>query len=81
MKLTKIDKNGHWWVREKTDWAAEDKDGQWWILRNKKPTMKTNDKRRKGQTSNMFTMEHYIIVALASALGISLALNAIALMS
>lgn len=75
--------DSYWWKNEEKEWATQDKSGNWWIYkRDQKPTnMKTNDKRRKGQTSNRFKTEHYVILALASALGVSLALNIIALTS
>jgi hypothetical protein len=77
-----LNKYSYWWKKEEKEWAAQDKSGNWWIYkRNREPAMKTNNKRRKGQTSNKFRTEHYVILALASALGVSLALNVIAVMS
>ena len=77
-----LNKDSYWWKKEEKEWAVQDKSGKWWIYkRSQEPTMKTNNKRRKGQTSNRFTTEHYVILALASALGISLALNIIAITS
>jgi len=77
-----LSKDSYWWKKEEKEWAVQDKSGSWWIYKKgQKPTMKTYDKKRNGQTSNKFTTEHYVILALASALGISLALNVIALTS
>jgi len=77
-----LNKDSYWWRGQEKEWAAQDKSGNWWIYKKtQEPTMKTNDKRRKGQTTNRFTAEHYVIIALASALGVSLALNVIALIS
>ena len=77
-----LGKDSYWWKKEEKEWATQDNSGNWWIYKKKqKPTMKTNDPRRKGQTSNRFTTEHYVILALASALGISMALNVVALLS
>ena len=77
-----LGEDSYWWKKEEKEWATQDKSGNWWIHKaNQEPTVKTNNKRRKGQTSNRFTTEHYIILALASALGVSLALNVIALIS
>jgi len=77
-----LGEDSYWWKKEEKEWVMQDKSGNWWIYReNQEPTMKTNNKRRKGQTSNRFTAEHYVILALASALGISLALNIVALIS
>ena len=77
-----LGEDSYWWKKEEKEWATQDKSGNWWIYKeSQEPTMKTNNKRRKGQTSNRFTTEHYVILALASALGISLALNIVALLS
>jgi len=77
-----LGKDSYWWKKEEKEWAAQDKSGNWWIYKkNQEPTVKTYDKKRNGQTSNKFSTEQYVIVALASALGISLALNVIALIS
>ena len=78
-----LGEDSYWWKKEEKEWAAQDRSGNWWIYKQeeKQPPVKTYDKKRNGQTSNRFTTEHYIILALASALGISLALNIVALIS
>ena len=76
-----LNEHSYWWKRQEKEWAAQDKSGKWWIYRSKEsPTMKTK-KSRAGQTSNVWKTEHYVILALASALGISLALNIVAILS
>ena len=78
-----LNKHSYWWKKEEKEWATQDRSGNWWIYRESKEpaSMKTNNKRRKGQTSNRFTAEHYVIFALASALGVSLVLNIVAIFS
>jgi hypothetical protein len=57
----------------KTDWAVEDKNGNWWIYRYKTPSMKTKTPaRKKACASTRLDVRDYIIIALSSALGISL---------
>jgi hypothetical protein len=76
-----LNKDSYWWKGQEKEWAAQDSSGNWWIYKeSQKPTMKTNNKRRKGQTSNRFTTEHYVIFVLACVLGISMALNIITLL-
>ena len=73
MRLTKIDKDAHWWVKEKTDWAVEDKSGNWWIYRRKNPIMKTQiSPKRKASGSNRFSLKDYMILMLSTLLGITL---------
>lgn len=75
-----LGEDSYWWKNEEKEWATQDKSGNWWIYKQEqKPTMKI--KRKKKEASTHFTTEQYIIVALASALGVSLALNIIALVS
>ena len=79
-----LDKYSYWWKKEEKQWATQDKDGNWWIWgrRDKSSVaMKPPSKRRKGQTSNVLTREQFLIIALASALGVSVALNVVAIMS
>ena len=77
-----LGEDSYWWKKEEKEWATQDKSGNWWIYKaSQKPTVKTNNKKRKGQTSNKLTTEQYVIIALASALGVSLALNVAALIS
>ena len=77
-----LNEHSHWWKDEEKEWIAQDKDGIWWIWRkkSKSPNMKI-DNRRSGQRSNILRKEHYIIIVLASALGISVGLNIVAILS
>jgi len=78
-----LNKDSYWWKGQEKEWAMQDNSGNWWIYKeNKKsPLMKTNDKRRNGQTSNRFTAEHYVIFILACVLGVSMVLNIITLIT
>ena len=78
-----LSKYSYWWKKEEKEWATQDKDGNWWVYKNenKSPNMKIINKRRKGQTSNVLKGDHYLIIALASALGVSLALNILSILS
>ncbi len=77
-----LSKHSHWWKKEEKEWATQDKSGNWWIYKNAKeePTMKFK-KRGAGERSNTWKTEHYVILALSSALGISVALNVVAILS
>tara|TARA_Y100000588_G_scaffold24072_1_gene24092 strand:- start:8096 stop:8338 length:243 start_codon:yes stop_codon:yes gene_type:complete len=76
-----LNKDAYWWKGQEKEWAMQDRSGNWWIYKNKK---KDNNemmfKRRSKEGSAIFSKEYYIIIALASALGISLALNVIAIL-
>ena len=75
-----LGEDSYWWKNEEKEWAAQDRSGNWWIYKkDKKPAMKI--KRKTGESSTSLTTQQYIIIALASALGVSLALNIIALIS
>jgi len=75
-----LNKDSYWWRGQEKEWAAQDQSGNWWIYKeDKKPTMKIKNKPK--ESSNLLTTQQYIIIALSSALGISLALNIIALIS
>ena len=77
-----LNKHSYWWKKEEKEWAAQDKSGNWWIYKkSEEPTVMKTRKKRAGQTSNVWKAEHYVILALASALGISLALNIVAILS
>jgi hypothetical protein len=78
-----LGKDSHWWKEEEREWASQDQSGNWWIYKKtKEPTpMKIRNKRRNGQTSVRFAAEHYAIITLACALGISLVLNIIILIA
>ena len=72
-KLAILDKNAHWWAKEKLDWATQDKDGHWWIFRDKKMKTKTPKKRKESMSFN-FSWKEYILLTMGSALGIILGL-------
>ena len=75
-----LGEDSYWWKGQEKEWAAQDRSGNWWIYKeSKKPTMKIESKTKEG--SSFLTTQQYIIIALSSALGISLALNIIALIS
>ena len=78
-----LNKYSYWWKKEEKEWATQDKNGNWWVYRgkNESPNMKMINKRRKGQTSNVLKKEQYLIIALSSALGVSLALNILSILS
>ena len=77
-----LNKHSYWWKNEERQWATQDKSGNWWIYRRKEePTAVKTKPKRAGQRSNVWEVEHYVILALASALGISLALNIVAILS
>ena len=82
-KLAILDKNAHWWAKEKLDWATQDKDGNWWIIPGsefpekkifKEDMMKMN-RRKMGQTSLNGNWSFYILIVLSILLGVSLAIN------
>ena len=75
-----LGEDSYWWKNEEKEWAAQDKSGSWWIYKkDQKPAMKIKRKSKEG--SSRITTEQYIIIALASGLGVSIALNIIALIS
>ena len=76
-----LDKHSHWWKKEEKEWATQGRDGNWYIYkRDKAPAMKIKTKRTS-QHSLGFGAKGYLIIALGAALGISLALNIVALIS
>ena len=76
-----LGKDSYWWKKEEQEWAMQDRDGNWWVYKNdKKRTMETKGKR-KGEKSLKFTSEQYVMIGLGAALGVSLALNIVALLS
>ena len=76
-----LGKDSYWWKNEEKEWAMQDQDGDWYVYKkDKTPTMKTKTKRTS-QRSLSFGTKDYIIIALGAALGVSLALNIIALIS
>lgn len=75
-----LNKDSYWWKGQEKEWAAQDKSGNWWVYKeDEKPVMKI--KKKTGESSSNLSVEHYIMIALASALGVSLALNIVALTS
>ena len=75
MRLTKVDKDGHWLSGTKTDWAIEDKNGNWWIYKykNRGAPVKTKiNPKKKACMSSKFDVRDYIILTLSSLLGIAL---------
>lgn len=76
-----LGEDGYWWKNEEKEWAAQDKSGNWWVYKkDKEPSMRIKTKQ-KNQRSLKFTTKEYIIIALGAALGVSLALNVVALIS
>ena len=78
-----VNKHGRWWKGLESEWAVQDGTGNWWLYRNKKnkTSMKMPNKKRSGTRSAMWKPEHYLILALAAALGISLGINVFNLLS
>ena len=80
-KLAILNKDAHWWRKEKLDWATQDKDGNWWIIPGSEfPEKKVNRKmklkrKRAGQYSLRPTTNFFLLIFLTALLGISLALN------
>jgi len=74
-----LGKDSYWWKSEEKEWAMQGRDGNWYVYKkDKAPTVKLKNKRT-GQRSINFGTKEYIIIALGAALGISLALNVVAL--
>ncbi len=84
MKLKILDKNSHWWSREKhIKWATQDRNGDWWLINGSEfPEKKINKdmkikRKRAGQFSIRPATDFYLLIVLSSLLGISLALNVV----
>ena len=76
-----LDKDSYWWKKEEKEWAMQGRDGNWYVFKkDKAPAMKTKTKQTN-QRSLRFSTKEYIIIALGAALGVSLALNIVALIS
>ena len=76
MKLKILDKNAHWWTKEKVDWAIQDKKGSWWIIPGSEFPEKQVDmetKNLKNQRSNKTELKMMFFIFLASFLGVALA--------
>lgn len=77
-----LNKNGRWWKNIENEWAYKDKSGDWWIFRTERQRRKKINKRvKKGETSEALDNKFYLILVLCSLLGMSLALNVIAIVS
>ena len=75
-----LGEDSYWWKGQEKEWAAQDRSGNWWIYKQEqKPTVKIQKKTKEASAS--LTTQQYIMIALASALGVSLALNIVALIS
>lgn len=78
-----------WWkgAKEKLTWAIEDKNGDWWLVGGSEfPERKLSDSsevkinlKRSKERSVRATPERMMLILLASALGVSLAVNLILL--
>jgi hypothetical protein len=74
-----LGKDSYWWKKEEKEWVMQDQNGDWYVYkRDETPPMKTKIKRTN-QRSLGFSSKEYIIIALGAALGISFALNIVAL--
>tara|TARA_B100000287_G_scaffold435337_2_gene503160 strand:- start:5452 stop:5694 length:243 start_codon:yes stop_codon:yes gene_type:complete len=77
-----LNENGRWWKGVEREWAFQDSKGKWWIYKNKKKDIdKMVFKKGSKERSAVFSKEYYIILALASALGISVGLNIVAILA
>lgn len=87
--LVKYDKtSAKWWrgSKDKITWAIEDKNGDWWLVGGSEfPEKKLSDSevkinlKRSKERSVQATPERMMVILLASALGVSLAVNLILL--
>lgn len=76
-----LNKDAYWWKGQEKEWATQDRSGNWWIYRDeKKGDNEMMFKKRPKERSAILSKEYYIIIALASALGISLGLNIVAIL-
>ena len=75
MKLTKLDKNAHWWKGTRTAWWYQDKDGWCWIIRDqdREKKVETKPKRIKERSSKL-SYKFYLCIATASATGVFIAI-------
>ena len=75
MKLTKLDKNAHWWKGTRTTWWYQDKDGWCWIIRDRDKKTKMNGtpmkiKKDQSEKSARLSLKFYLWISLASAVGV-----------
>ena len=78
MNLKILDKNAHWWRKQKVDWAVQDKEGAWWIIPGSEfPEKKINEDMRirnnNNERDNGTDLKFLFFVMLSSFLGVSLA--------
>lgn len=77
-----LNKDSYWWKGQEKEWAAQDSAGNWWIYKSqetKKPKMIIKNKSK--EKSNHLTPQQYVIILLSAILGVSLALNVVAIIS
>ncbi len=77
-----LNKDSYWWKGQEKEWATQDHAGDWWIYRSqkvKKPNMII--KKTSKERSNYLTPQQYAILLLCAVLGVSLALNVVAIIS
>ena len=69
-----LGKHSHWWKKEEKEWAWQDKHGDWWLSkRDDENSMKSPDKKKQVQRSHRFSVETYLAIFGASALGVIVA--------
>ena len=75
-----LGKDSYWWKKEEKEWVMQDQNGDWYVYKRdeKTPPMKIKIKRTN-QHSLGFSTKEYMIIALGAALGVSFALNIVAL--
>ena len=83
MKIIEEEEHSHkWWMGTKTDWAVKRGD-DWWIIpgsefpEKKVSDLKKKKKSRKKESSLPVKTNYLMMIFLATALGMSLALNLI----
>ncbi len=70
-KIRILDENAKWWRGEPITWAYEDRRGDWWLLKDDpKPKSSMKIKPKTKESSNLFTVKHYIFIFLSSCLGV-----------
>tara|TARA_R110002110_G_scaffold128650_1_gene308362 strand:+ start:179 stop:424 length:246 start_codon:yes stop_codon:yes gene_type:complete len=78
-----LNENARWWKGIEKEWAFRDGKGKWWIYKKQKKNKVSSALRqkKKEEGSSIFSTEDYAIIALASALGVSLVLNVLAILT
>ena len=72
-RIKKLDENAKWWKGEPITWAYEDRRGDWWLVKDGPKPKSESDMKIKPETkesSNLFTIKHYIFIFLSSCLGV-----------